>query len=107
MELSKKHCTGISTCVLLLHTEYSTLIDSSVGIIVCMPSTAVEWAAILLCVQEAQVLNLDPKIGYASRDLFIVFSSHLVNSRIICRKEPQPLSPTFFQIPYSVTLPLK
>lgn len=93
--------------MLLLHTEYSTLIDTSVGIIMCMASIAVEWAAILLCVQEVQGLNLDPKIGYASRDLFIVFSSHLVNARIIRRKEPQPLSPTFFQIPYSVTLPFE
>jgi hypothetical protein len=64
----------------------------------------VEWPATLLCVHKAQVLNLDPKIGYVSRDLFIVVSSHLVNARVICRKEPQPLSPTFFQIPYSVTL---
>jgi hypothetical protein len=48
---------------------------------------------------------LDPKIGYASRNFFIVFSSHPVNAKIICRKEPQPLSPTFSQIPYSVTLP--
>jgi len=34
----EKQCTGISIYVLLLHTEYSTLIDTSVGIIVCMSS---------------------------------------------------------------------
>ena len=98
----EKHRIGISICVLLLHTEYSTLIDMSVGIIVCMPSRAVEWAAILLCPGDSGFL--DRKIGYASRDFFIVFSSHPVNARIICRKEPQPLSPTFSQIPYSLYL---
>ena len=73
-----------------VHAEYSSRVDSNPAV----------WSG-------AQGLNLDSKIGYASRDLFIVFSSRLVNARIICRKEQQPLSPTFFQIPCSVTLPFQ
>jgi hypothetical protein len=52
-------------CVLFSHTVHSTLIEMSVAVVVCMqemvPSVTVKLAAILLCIQEAQGLNLDPK----------------------------------------------
>jgi hypothetical protein len=52
-------------CVLFSHTEYSTVIEMSVAVVECMQeilsSIIVELAAILLCIQEAQGLNLDPK----------------------------------------------
>jgi hypothetical protein len=65
MELSREAMSCTTLCVLFSHTEYSTLIEMSVAVILCMqeilPCIAVEWAAILPCIQEVQGLNLDPK----------------------------------------------